>query len=68
MAIAVGLNGEAAHERFEVNQGDQREVDALVKSLEETLQSHNALDRTVVLAALAKLADRYIQPEIDAEA
>lgn len=68
LAIAVGLNGAAAHERFEVAQGRQLEVDALVKSLAETLQSRNEPDRTVVLAALAKLADRYIKPETDAEA
>ena len=68
LAIAVGLNGAPAHERIEVAQRHQPEVDALVKSLEETLQSRNEPDRTVVLAALARLADQYIQPENDAEA
>lgn len=68
LAIAVGLNGASTHERFEVAQGYQLEVDALVKSLEETLQSRNEPNRTVVLAALAKLADQYIKPEVDAEA
>ena len=68
IAIAVGLNGAPVYERFKVPEQRRAEIDALVKDLEERLQSRSGLDKGVALAALAEMSARYINAKPKPEA
>ena len=68
IAIAVGLNGAPVYERFKVSEQRHAEIDALVKDLEERLQSRSGLDKDVALAALAEMSARYINAKPKPEA
>ena len=68
MAVTVGMHGRPAtiQDEFDVTSLERPDVEALVCKIEETLQTAGEERRNVILAALAELSARYIDP-IEAE-
>ena len=65
MAVIVGMGGhpKLLHDEFEITERDQSEVKALIDSVDGTLQGNGQKRRNVILAALAELSARYMDPE-----
>ncbi len=64
VAVVVGIGGRPAPviEEFEVMDADRPAVEELVGKLRVALKDANGLSRNLVLAALAELSARYMQP------
>ena len=69
MAVTVGVGGRpgTVREEFDVNALERPEVDALVASMQETLQGAGEERRNVILAALAELSAGYLGQADDSE-
>ena len=61
IAVAVGINGAALLERFDVADHERPQVDALVKALNDALKSETPLKRNIALAALAEVSAQRIE-------
>ncbi len=62
MAVAVGLNGDAApvYEEFSVSEMDRSHIDELRHQLETVLAGQHEQRRLIILAALAELSSMYM--------
>lgn len=69
MAVMVGLEGRPAPmlQEFDIADGDREAVDHIVSTVEDALQGSNPNRRNVILAALAELSARYMQPHTEEE-
>ena len=68
MAVTVGMSGRPStfQNEFDVTSLEHPDVEGLVSSFEETLRASGEHRRNVILAALAELSARYINPsELD---
>ena len=68
MAVTVGMTGRPStvQNEFDVTSLERPDVEVLVSRIEETLQDSGEDRRNVVLAALAELSARYLDPnELD---
>ncbi|MDE3259133.1 MAG: ATP-binding protein [Gemmatimonadota bacterium] len=65
MAVIVGMGGQPTllHDEFEITERDQPAVKALIDSVDGTLQGNGQNSRAVILAALAELSARYMDPQ-----
>lgn len=65
MAVLVGLNGRPTPllEEFDIADTDQAAVHELIEQIAATLDRSNTTQRSVILAALAELSTRYMQPK-----
>ncbi|EMP54253.1 ATP-binding protein [Marinobacter santoriniensis NKSG1] len=63
MAVLVGKDGRPTPllKEFEVTDSDQKEVEHLIDRVSETLDGAGAMNKNIVLAALAQLSARYIE-------
>ncbi len=63
IAVVVGMEGQRTpiHEEFDVIDTDRSAIGSLVERISETLETSDASDRNVVLAALAEVSAKYIQ-------
>ena len=70
MAVIVGMGGQPKllHDEFEITEGDQSAVKALIDRVDGTLQGNGQKSRDVILAALAELSARYMDPESSSKA
>jgi len=64
MAVIVGVDGRPTpiSGEFDVTDRDRAEIDGLVDLFEEALERGDAHKRNIVLAALAELSARYLEP------
>lgn len=64
MAVLVGKAGtpEPALHKFVVGSNDRDEIDSLIKRIEDVLDDSDFEKRNILLAALAELSMRYMQP------
>ncbi len=64
MAVTVGISGRPAtvQDEFDVTSLESPDIAALVSKIEETLQTAGEERRNVILAALAELSARYLDP------
>jgi hypothetical protein len=64
MAVMVGIDGRPApvHEEFSIADTERASVDELVVRVQAALEGADAGSRNVILAALAELSARYIDP------
>jgi len=64
MAVFVGVDGRPTpiSGEFDVTDRDRAEIDRLVDLFEEALERGDANKRNIVLAALAELSARYLEP------
>ncbi len=69
MAVVVGVDGRPAPilEEFSITDADRQDVDALIERVEVALSGAAPDRRNVILAALAELSARYMQPATNAE-
>ncbi len=65
MAVVVGLDGRPAaiHDEFDVSEREREEVEALMERLDGVLQDSGPDRRNIVLAALAELSARHLDPQ-----
>ena len=64
MAVIVGMDGRPTpiHDEFQVSDMDHREVNSLIDRVDRTLQESGEERRNIILAALAELSARYLDP------
>jgi hypothetical protein len=64
MSVIVPLEGlpRALHSEFDITEYDRDEVAALIRTVEVVLDRANETRKNVILAALAELSSRYMQP------
>ena len=64
MAVIVGMEGRptAIHAEFDVADLDRPEVKTLIERMDTTLQESGEARRNIILAALAELSARYLDP------
>ena len=64
MAVVVGINGRPTPiaGEFDIMDKDRAKIDQLVGEVEKTLEKDKAGKRNLVLAALAELSARYLEP------
>lgn len=64
MAVIVGIDGRPTpvHDEFHVSDQDYREVDSLIEKVDGTLRESGEERRNIILAALAELSARYLDP------
>jgi hypothetical protein len=64
MSVIVPLDGlpRALHSDFDVTDYDRDEIAALIRTVEGALERANETRKNVILAALAELSSRYMQP------
>jgi hypothetical protein len=64
MAIVVGMNGRPGPvlEEFDILDADRAAVEDLIARVEQALQDANPKRTNIILAALAELSARYMQP------
>ena len=69
MAVIVGIDGRPApvHEEFQIADQDQREVSALIERVDRSLRASGVERRNIILAALAELSARYLDPRAEQE-
>ena len=69
MAVTVGMNGsrETVQDVFDVTDMERREVELLIKRMEEALEESGEQKRHVVLAALAELSARHLSSPAEKE-
>ena len=69
MAVTVGMNGsrETVQDVFDVTDMERREVELLIKRMEEALEESGDQKRHVVLAALAELSARHLSSPAEKE-
>ena len=69
MAVTVGMNGSRAtvQDVFDVTDMERREVEQLIKRMEEALEESGEQRRHVVLAALAELSARHLSSPAEKE-
>ena len=67
MAVTVGMNGSRAtvQDVFDVTDMERREVEQLIKRMEEALEKSGEQKRHVVLAALAELSARHLSSPVE---
>lgn len=67
MAVIVGLDGRPTpvHDEFQIADQDHREVDALIERVDQSLRESGVERRNIILAALAELSARYLDPRED---
>ena len=63
MAVTVGLAGRptTVQEEFEVTSADATEIEGLVHRIEQVVSENGNFAGSIVLAALAELADKYMR-------
>ena len=66
MAVVVGMGGQPKliHDEFEIAERDQPDVKALIDRVEGTIGDNGQERRNIILAALAELSARYLDPKI----
>lgn len=66
MAVIVGMGGQPklAHREFEITERDQTAVRELINRLDGTLRGNGQERRNLILAALAELSARYLDPDL----
>lgn len=66
MAVVIGMNGtpEPMLKEFVIGSGDRPEIDGIIERLESAIEHADPAKRDVVLAALAELSMRYMEPTI----
>ena len=64
MAVIVGIDGRPTpvHDEFHVSDQDHSEVDSLIEKVDHTLRESGEERRNIILAALAELSARYLDP------
>ena len=64
MAVIVGIDGRPTpvHDEFHVSDQDHREVNSLIEKVDHTLRESGEERRHIILAALAELSARYLDP------
>lgn len=64
MAVIVGIDGRPTpvHDEFHVADRDHAEVNSLITRVDQTLQESGEERRNIILAALAELSARYLDP------
>ncbi len=64
MAVIVGMDGRPAalHDEFHISDQDHKEVDSLIEKVDSTLRESGEERRNIILAALAELSARYLDP------
>lgn len=64
MAVIVPLDGasRAMHTEFVINAHDTGDINAIIDKLDATLQRASATKKNIILAALAQLSARYMEP------
>ena len=64
MAVVVGIEGRPTpiHAEFDVTDLDRPEVITLIEGMDKTLQESGEARRNIILAALAELSARYLDP------
>ena len=64
MAVIVGMDGRptAVHDEFQIADHDHGEVDALIERVDQSLRDSGIERRNIILAALAELSARYLDP------
>ncbi|MGE3538660.1 MAG: ATP-binding protein [Candidatus Tectimicrobiota bacterium] len=64
MAVVVGINGRPGpvHEEFDIMDTDQAAVEDLIARVEHALEDAHPKRKNIILAALAELSARYMQP------
>ena len=69
MAVTVGMNGSRAtvQDVFDVTDMERREVEQLIKRMEEALEESGEQRRHIVLAALAELSARHLSSPAEKE-
>ena len=69
MAVTVGMNGsrQTVQDVFDVTDMERREVEQLIKRMEEALEKSGEQKRHVVLAALAELSARHLSSPVEKE-
>jgi hypothetical protein len=70
MAVVVGLNGRPSPllEEFAVAEADRAEIDVLISRVSQVVEQVDTGRRSIILAALAELSARYMQPADDTSA
>jgi hypothetical protein len=69
MAVVVGLGGRPAPllEEFAIGDADRAEVNELIARVTAAVEAADASRRSIILAALAEMSARYMQPATDAK-
>ena len=69
MAVTVGMNGsrETVQDVFDVTDMERREVELLIRRMEEALEESGEQRRHIVLAALAELSARHLSSPAEKE-
>lgn len=64
MAVVVGMNGRPGpvHEEFDIMDTDRAAVEELIARVEHALEEAHPKRKNIILAALAELSARYMQP------
>jgi hypothetical protein len=64
MAVIVPLDGapRAMHTEFVVNAHDNVDVDLLIEKLDAALRRSTSIKKNIILAALAQISSRYMEP------
>ena len=64
MAVIVGMDGRPTpvHDEFQIADQDHGEVDALIERVDQSLRESGVERRNIILAALAELSARYLDP------
>ena len=67
MAVIVGMDGRPTpvHDEFQIADQDHREVDALIERVDQSLRESGIGRRNIILAALAELSARYLDPRAE---
>ena len=65
MAVIVGMGGQPTlvHDEFEITDLDQPVVEELIERMDATLKNNGRERRELILAALAELSARYLDPD-----
>ena len=64
MAVVVGMGGRPTpvHDEFDITDLDRPEVKSLIEQMDTTLRDSGEARRNIILAALAELSARYLDP------
>ena len=70
MAVIVGIDGRPTpvHDEFHVSDRDHKEVNLLIERVDHSLQESGEERRNIILAALAELSARYLDPRKKSDA
>ena len=66
MAVVVGMGGRPTpvHDEFDITDLDRPEVKSLIEQMDTTLRDSGEARRNIILAALAELSARYLEPSV----